>query len=178
MVFGCRRAGAAGRCPPVPRLRHPASFVLAALLAAALAACTGSGHRTTGPTRSTTPGTATSGSSASSSTSPAPTVTFTGPGLHFVYSNPGLLVTLTMQGNRGSLHFGNSTGSDLGGPVLYALDARSGARVDAALVGPPTVGEGSSGYQVSFPGGFDARRAGLFGLVVGGEDIGALAPAS
>lgn len=94
----------------------------------------------------------------------------------YAYSNYGVTATLEPDGDAWKLKVSNKTGEGQGKPGIYALDARDGKRVDGAVEGAVSLGDGQSKeFTVSFGPGFDKNNVGLMILLLGGENWGAFA---
>jgi hypothetical protein len=137
-----------------------------ALLAVLGAGCTGDGGQ---PPPSTTQ---------SSSSTPAETVppSFT-PG-SFRYQNAGLQVTLTLDGNTGTMDVDNGSGYALGKPDLYVLDGVTTQRFDGKVLDAQPVPDGEQAtFDVQFPPQVTPKSLGLVILLFGSDNYGAFAPA-
>jgi hypothetical protein len=149
----------------MPRPMRTAPRVVAAFaLAVALTACTGRGG-SGGERRS----------SAEPSPLPSASQTFVAPpgASLYVYSNAGLLATMELRGDRGTLKIQNQTGRALPAPGFYLLAATDGHRVPGTVTGAAPV---PSGATASFPVSFAGLRdqdIGLVILVVGHDNYGA-----
>jgi hypothetical protein len=139
-------------------------IVIAATLAASCTRSTATEPRVTG-----TIGT---GSGAGNVT---PEATATGrPGTAvYRYANPGLLATMSLDGDSGTLTIENDTGADLPPPGFYILDARTGDRVGGEVKDPTVIPNGEmKTFRVSFSG-LGIKDIGLVILVIGHDNYGA-----
>ena len=106
-----------------------------------------------------------------------PEATATGPPgtAVYLYANPGLVATMRLDGNSGTLTIENDTGAELPPPGFYILDASTGDRVvgevkDQAVI---PIGEMRT-FRVSFSG-LGIKDIGLVILVIGHDNYGAFA---
>jgi len=139
-------------------------IVIAATLAASCTRSTATEPRVTG-----TIGT---GSGAGNVT---PEATATGPPGTAVYryANPGLLATMSLDGDSGTLTIENDTGAELPPPGFYILDARTGDRVGGEVKDPTVIPNGEmKTFRVSFSG-LGIKDIGLVILVIGHDNYGA-----
>jgi hypothetical protein len=89
------------------------------------------------------------------------------------YANAGLVATLVLEGQRGTLEIDNGTGRELPDPGFYILDARDGHRIDARVEGAAPVPDGErKDFTVSFTG-IEDRNIGLVVLLMGPDNYGA-----
>jgi hypothetical protein len=157
----------------MPRPVKPTGRFVALLVASviALPACTSDGG-SSGTTAGATAGTVPSGPTFI----PTPAETFTGPPgtAVYTYANEGLVVTVDLDGNAGTLTVENGTPHDLQGPDVYVLDAVDGHRIegDVASSAPVPAGETAT-FGVSIDGIEDASEIGLLVLVFGADNYGA-----
>ena len=136
-----------------------------ALLALLATAC----HGNASQVQSTTPPT-------SVPTSKSPTSAVITPG-EFRYVTPGLLVTLELKTNTGTMMVRNSSGEDLGKPGLYVFD-QSGKRINGKVLAAAPVADGAKAtFRVQFPSEVNDKTEGLVVLLFGGNNFGAFAPA-
>lgn len=147
---------------------HPVARTLAGLLLAvvlAAAACTSSGGSEPGPT----------GTNGGGGENPTPVQTATGPPGTAVYryANAGLVATMRLDGQAGTLEIENGTGRELPPPDFYILDARDGRRVRGEVRDPASILDGQTmTFDVSFSGlGID--DIGLVILLMGRDNYGA-----
>jgi len=144
-----------------------ARIVAGLLLAVVLAAACSSGGSEPGPT----------GTNGSGGENPTPVQTATGPPGTAVYryANAGLVATMRLEGETGSLEIENGTGSELPPPDFYILDARDGRRVKGDVRDPTSIPDGQTmTFDVSFSGlGID--NIGLVILLMGRDNYGAFA---
>ncbi len=147
---------------------HPAARTAAVLLVAVvLAAACSSGGREPGPT----------GTNGSGGENPTPVQTATGPPGTAVYryANAGLVATMRLDGEAGTLEIHNDTGRELPPPDFYILDARDGRRVKGDVAASTSIPDGQTmTFDVSFSGvGID--DIGLVILLMGRNNYGAFA---
>jgi hypothetical protein len=129
-----------------------------------LAACTGDEEGATGTTASRT-----------TSPVPTPAATFTGaPGTGvYEYANEGLVVTVALDGNTGTLEVDNSSEHDLAAPDLYVLDAVDGHEIDGDVLASTPVGAGeTSTFDVALDD-ITVDQIGLLVLLFGADNYGA-----
>jgi hypothetical protein len=141
------------------------SLALLALVAVG-AACTGS---------STPPGGPTGRTSAPTATTTTPVVITPGA---FRYANAGLVVTLTLKTNTGTMTVDNGSDHDLAKPDLYVLDGSTGKQIDGRVVDPQPIAQGGKAtFHVEFPPEVNDKEIGLVILLFGPDNYGAFAPA-
>jgi hypothetical protein len=149
---------------------HPGALFLWVVVIWSLAAsCT---SRTS--TESNTSGT---GGNGSRSETVTPEATATGPPGTAVYryANPGLLATLSLDGDSGTLAIQNDTGRELAPPGVYILEARTGARVEGEVKDPTAIPDGETKtFRVAFSG-LGTKDIGLVILLMGRDNYGAFA---
>ncbi|HEY7400468.1 MAG TPA: hypothetical protein VH989_06180 [Actinomycetota bacterium] len=136
-----------------------------ALLVAGIAAvgCTGNGSST--PSRSQTP----------TATVTVPTVITPG---EFSYSLEGVVVTLALKTNLGTMVVDNESDHNLPKPGIYVIDGTTAERIDGTVEDAAVIPEGDKAtFQVRFPQGVDEKSIGLVILLFGGASYGAFAPA-
>jgi hypothetical protein len=152
----------------MPRPMKPTGRLVALLcLAIALTACTGGDDGGNGSTASTGPST--------TSQAPTPAQTFTGPPgtATYEYANEGLLVTLDLDGSKGTLAVETDSLHDLDPPGLYVEDAVDGHEIDVEVVDSTPV---AAGEQASFDvklDGITVDDIGLLVLLFGADNFGA-----
>jgi hypothetical protein len=115
--------------------------------------------------------------SGSGSETVTPEATGTGPPGTAVYryANPGLLATMSLDGDSGTLAIENDTGRELPPPGFYILDARTGDRVGGEVKDPTSIPNGETKtFKISF-GGLAIKDIGLVILLVGHDNYGAFA---
>jgi hypothetical protein len=115
--------------------------------------------------------------SGSGSDTVTPEATATGPPGTAVYryANPGLLATMSLDGDSGTLAIENDTGRELPPPGFYILDARTGDRVGGEVKDPTSISNGETKtFKISF-GGLAIKDIGLVILLVGHDNYGAFA---
>jgi len=115
--------------------------------------------------------------SGSGSETVTPEATATGPPGTAVYryANPGLLATMSLDGDSGTLAIENDTGRELPPPGFYILDARTGDRVGGEVKDPTSIPNGETKtFKISF-GGLAIKDIGLVILLVGHDNYGAFA---
>jgi hypothetical protein len=106
-----------------------------------------------------------------------PEATATGPPGTAVYryTNTGLLATMSLDGDSGTLAIENDTGRELPPPGFYILDARTGDRLGGEVKDPTVIPNGETKtFRVSFSG-LGIRDIGLVILLVGHDNYGAFA---
>jgi len=114
-------------------------------------------------------------SASPSSTSPsAPPTIVAPPGTAvYLYANTGLVATLQLKGDRGTLSIQNQTGHDLPPPSFYLLAGTDGHRVEGSVQGATDVPDGKTmSFKVSFTG-LDPKNIGLAVLLMGQDNYGA-----
>jgi len=91
------------------------------------------------------------------------------------YANPGLLATMSLDGDSGTLTIENDTGGELPPAGFYILDARTGDRVGGEVKDPTVIPNGQmKTFRVSFSG-LGIKDIGLVILVIGHDNYGAFA---
>ena len=96
----------------------------------------------------------------------------------FRYANAGLVVTLKLQGNTGTMNVDNGSGFALGQPDLYVLDGLTGKHIDGNVVDAQPIDDGATAsFQVQFPPEVTPKSLGLVILLFGSDNYGAFAPA-
>jgi hypothetical protein len=106
-----------------------------------------------------------------------PEATATGPPGTAVYryANPGLVGTMRLDGDSGTLTIENDTGAELPSPGFYILDAGTGDRVIGEVKDPTVIPIGETRtFSVSFSG-LGIKDIGLVILVIGHDNYGAFA---
>lgn len=151
------------RMQPTHRFARAAALVLVAVVFTV--ACTSGGGNEPGPT----------GTNDSGGESPTPVQTATGPPGTAVYryANAGLVATMRLDGEAGTLEIENLTGRELPPPDFYILDARDGRRVKGEVRDSTSIPDGQTmTFDVSFSGlGID--DIGLVILLMGRDNYGA-----
>lgn len=147
---------------------HPIARTVGVLLFAVIftTACSGSGNEP-GP----------SGTNGSGGESPTPVQTATGPPgtAAYRYANAGLVATMRLDGEAGTLEIQNDTGRELPPPDFYILDARDGGRVKGEVRDPTSIPDGQTmTFDVSFSG-LEIDDIGLVILLMGRDNYGAFA---
>ncbi len=118
--------------------------------------------------------TGTGGSGGGSAT---PVQTATGPPgtAEYRYANVGLVATMSLDGDSGTLSIQNGTGRDLPAPGFYLLDARDGKRVNGEVKDAASVPTGATkSFRVSIPK-LNVDDIGLVILLMGHDNYGAFA---
>jgi hypothetical protein len=129
----------------------------ALVVAIALTACTGSK-----PSKQHEP---TTGPTATISAAPGSTV--------YRYVNEGLTATMVLQGRTGSLEIDNRTGTEVGKPGFYVLNAVDGHRVDGSVSDAVPLPNGKDeSFHVSL-GSVEIKDIGLLVLLLGRDNYGA-----
>jgi hypothetical protein len=119
-------------------------------------------------------------SSGGASTHPSPVATTQVPATPgtFRYANAGLVVTLTLKTNVGTMTVDNGANHDLAKPDLYVLDGSTGKRIDGRVVSAQPIPQGGKQtFQVQFPPEVNDKELGLVILLFGTDNYGAFAPA-
>jgi hypothetical protein len=142
--------------------------VLAVSLAAmSLASCTG------GPQTPSSPATSVA-SPGGLVTSNAPAV-FTPGEYRYTYDN--ILVSLSLHGSDGTLQIHNGSGAQIGPPGLYVITGDD-HHVDGSVANAVAIPDGGDAtLDVTFPPEVTAKTVGLMILLLGPDNMGALAPA-
>lgn len=107
---------------------------------------------------------------------PTPAVTFTGPPgtAVYTYANEGLVVTVDLDGNRGTLTVKNETPRDLEGPDVYVLDAADGHEIPGEVTSSAPIPAGATvSFDVAIGSIKDAGDIGLLVLLFGADNYGA-----
>jgi hypothetical protein len=146
-----------------PTGRSAAVALLAIVL---LVACTGGDDGSNGPTDATT-----------TTFVPTPAETFTGaPGTAvYTYANGGgLVVTVELEGNTGTMTVDNGTEGEVGPPGVYVLDAIDGHEIDGevAAAAPIAAGERAT-FDLTVDEITYAENIGLLVLLLGDDNYGA-----
>jgi hypothetical protein len=91
------------------------------------------------------------------------------------YTNPGLVATMSLDGDSGTMAIENDTGRDLPPPGFYILDARTGDRVNGQVKDAVSIPNGETRtFKVSFAG-LGIKDIGLVILLIGHDNYGAFA---
>jgi hypothetical protein len=113
------------------------------------------------------------------STTPSPVTTTQvaiTPG-EFRYANAGLVVTLTLETNIGTMVVDNGTDHDLAKPDLYVLDGSTGRQIDGRVLNTQPIPQGGKQtFKVQFPPVVNDKEIGLVLLLFGSDNYGAFAP--
>jgi hypothetical protein len=116
-----------------------------------------------------------SGSSAPTSVPSTPIVITPG---SFRYANAGLVVTLNLKTNVGTMSVDNGTDHDLAKPDLYVLDGSTGKQIDGKVLDAQPIPQGGKEtFKVQFPPEVNDKEIGLVILLFGPDNYGAFAPA-
>jgi hypothetical protein len=143
-------------------------IVVAAMLAASCTKGTDTEARVSGTTGNRT-------GNASETVTPEATATGQPGTAVYRYTNTGLLATMSLDGDSGTLAIENDTGRELPPPGFYILDARTGDRVGGEVKDPTVIPNGETKtFRVSFSG-LGIRDIGLVILLVGRDNYGAFA---
>jgi hypothetical protein len=95
----------------------------------------------------------------------------------FRYTNAGLVVTLELHTNAGTMVVDNGTDHDLPKPDVYVIDGTTGEQIDGKVVDSAAVAQGQKAtFDVQFPRGVDQKSLGLVILEFGSDNYGAFAP--
>lgn len=119
----------------------------------------------------------TTGTGGSEGESPTPVQTATGPPgtAEYRFANVGLVATVSLDGDSGTLSIQNGTGRDLPTPGFYILDARDGRRVNGEVKDAAAVPTGTTkSFRVSIPK-LNIDDIGLVILLMGHDNHGAFA---
>jgi len=145
---------------------HPVAPTVGGLfVAVVLAAACSSGGSEPGPT----------GTNGGGGENPMPVQTATGPAGTAVYryANAGLVATIRLDGEAGTLEIENGTGRELPPPDFYILDGRDGSRVKGEVRDPTSIPDGQMmTFDVSFSG-LEIDNIGLVILLMGRDNYGA-----
>lgn len=142
------------------------SVVLLLVLAAASTACTGK--------KSVPPAPVSASASGEGPVTTNEDVRFK-PG-EYEYSFNNITVAMTFDGSAATLDVTNHSGAEVGAPGLYAITGDD-QRYDATVDGAAPVADGASvSFKVTFPDNVTAQTAGLVVLLLGQDNMGALAP--
>ena len=94
----------------------------------------------------------------------------------YAYSFNNITVTMKFDGSAATLDVTNHSGAEIGAPGLYAITGDD-QRYDATVDGAAPVADGASAtFKVTFPDKVTAQSAGLVVLLLGQDNMGALAP--
>ena len=149
-------------------LRRPVALLVLLLAAAACTKSSGS--------QPVSPGTGTVGATQTPSAPPTTPISIT-PG-EFRYANAGLVVTLTLKTNTGTMTVDNGSDHDLAKPDLYVLDGSTGKQIDGKVLNAQPIPQGGKQtFQVQFPPEVNDKELGLVILLFGPDNYGAFAPA-
>jgi hypothetical protein len=152
---------------PVEPTRRSIALALLAMLF--LSACTGgdggsNGNGATG--EPTGPTGATNGGPTPIEGGPATSGTYE-------YVNAGLHVTITIEGNEGTMEVENGTDRELPRPDFYILDARDGTEISGDVVDAQPIPAGDTAtFDIAFEG-VEVRNIGLLILLFGDDNYGA-----
>jgi len=96
----------------------------------------------------------------------------------YEYRNAGLVVSVSLKGNQGTMSIENGTDHPLDKPDLYILDAADGHQVDGKVLAPePTPAGETKEFEVQFPPSVDPlSNIGLLMLLIGTDNYGAFVP--
>lgn len=141
------------------------SVTLVVVAAALVAGCTDQGGDATGPT-----------GEIETTAVPTPAETFTGaPGTaEFTYVFGGLVVTVELEGNTGTIVVDNGTEREVGAPGVYVLDSLDGHEIggEVSAAGPVAPGERET-FDLAVEGITNAEDIGLLVLLLGADNYGA-----
>ena len=160
--------------PDRMKTTHRGLLLLTMVMAKTLAtSCTRS--TATEPRASGTNGNGTEAGNGSETVTPEATATGPPGSAVYLYTNPGLVATMRLDGDSGTLTIENDTGADLPSPGFYILDAGTGDRVVGQVKDPTVIPIGETRtFRVSFSG-LGIRDIGLVILVIGHDNYGAFA---
>jgi hypothetical protein len=155
----------------MPRPVEPTrrSIALALLVALFLSACTGGDDGSNGDGATDQP------TGPTGATNGGPTPIQGGPGTSgtYEYVNAGLHVTITIDGNEGTMEVDNGTDHELPRPDFYILHARDGTEIQGNVVEPQPIPAGdTASFDISFEG-VEVRNIGLLILLFGRDNYGA-----
>jgi hypothetical protein len=108
-------------------------------------------------------------------TNDGPTPVETGPATAgtYEYVNAGLHVTVTIEGNEGTMEVENGTERELPRPDFYILDARDGTEIPGDVTDPAPIPAGETAtFEIAFEG-VEVRNIGLLILLFGRDNYGA-----
>jgi hypothetical protein len=146
------------------------TIVMAATLATSCTRSTATEPRASGPT-----GSGTGTGSGSDTVTPEPTATGPPGTAVYRYANPGLVATIRLDGDSGTMTIENDTGGELPPPGFYILDASTGDRVSGEVEDPTRIPNGeTTTFRISFSG-LGIKDIGLVILVIGRDNYGAFA---
>ncbi|MGH2629500.1 MAG: hypothetical protein ACRDHI_02925 [Actinomycetota bacterium] len=95
----------------------------------------------------------------------------------FTYGFNSIAAQATFEGNVATLNVRNATGSELGAPALYVLGADD-RRYDGVADGAAPIPDGQQvSLEFTFPDAVDPQTIGLAVLMLGDDNVGAMAPA-
>lgn len=138
---------------------------VAVVVTVMLAGCTSGEDGATGPT-----------GDGETTLVPTPAETFTGaPGTAvYTYVNGGLVVTVQLDGNAGTMTVDNGTDGDVGAPGVYVLDAVDGHEIEGEVssANPVAAGERAT-FDLTIDEIADAANIGLLVLLLGADNYGA-----
>ncbi len=149
------------------KARLVALALLAALAFASMTACTG--------------GSSAVSTSAASSTETASALPTVDEPVKFVpgeydYKIQGVDVSFSWKGDRGVLTIDNGSGGQLEAPGMY-VETHQQTRVQGVVKGAAPVADGQTArFDVSFPSTLKSEDVGLFAILFGNENWGALSP--
>lgn len=152
---------------PVKPIRRSIAFAFG--IALLLSACTGDdgGSNGNGGTGGPTGGTGVTNDG------PTPVESGSATAGTYEYVNAGLHVTITIDGNEGTMEVENGTDRELPRPDFYILDARDGTEISGDVADPAPIPAGETGtFDVAFEG-VEVRNIGLLILLFGSDNYGA-----
>ena len=92
------------------------------------------------------------------------------------YTFDNIVASLTLHGSNGTLRVQNGSGADVGAPGLYVITGDD-KRYDGQIAGAaPIPNAGDVTVDVTFPPQVTAKTVGLVVLLLGPDNMGALAP--
>lgn len=96
----------------------------------------------------------------------------------YEYRNAGLVVSVNLKGNEGTMSIENGTDHPLDKPDLYILGAEDGHQVDGKVLAPESIPAGETKeFDVQFPASVDPQsNIGLLMLLIGADNYGAFVP--
>jgi hypothetical protein len=94
----------------------------------------------------------------------------------YAYGFADITASLKLTGSAGTLVVTNDSGADMGAPSLYAISGDA-ERFDATVDQAASVADGqTSTFKVTFPDKVNEQSVGLIVLLLGDENLGAMAP--
>jgi hypothetical protein len=152
---------------PVKPIRRSFAFALGITLL--LSGCTGGDDGSNGNGATGRP----TGGTGVTNAGPTPVESGSATAGTYEYVNAGLHVTITIEGNDGTMEVENGTDRELPRPDFYILDARDGTEVPGDVSDPAPISAGETvTFDVAFEG-VEVRNIGLLILLFGRDNYGA-----